>query len=56
MRAGRHRHRKREPIPKIEIFRAETGKPALFPDDDNIIAVATDIRPPFPRPGCRFLI
>ena len=33
---------KREPIPKIEIFRAETGKPALFPDDDNIIAVATD--------------
>ena len=33
---------KREPIPKIEVFRTETGKPSLFPDDDRIIAVATD--------------
>lgn len=33
---------KREPIPKIEVFRPETGKPSLFPEDDNIIAVATD--------------
>jgi len=33
---------KREAIPKIEVFRAETGKPALFPDDPLIVAVATD--------------
>ena len=33
---------KREPIPKIEVFRPETGKPSLFPGDDRIIAVATD--------------
>jgi molybdopterin-guanine dinucleotide biosynthesis protein B len=33
---------KREPVPKIEVFRPETGKPALFPEDDRIIAVATD--------------
>jgi len=32
---------KREPIPKIEIFRPDIGKPALFPEDDRIIAVAT---------------
>jgi len=33
---------KREPIPKIEIFRLATGKPALFTTDAQIIAVATD--------------
>lgn len=33
---------KREPIPKIEIYRAEIGKPQLFPDDPHIIAVASD--------------
>jgi len=33
---------KREPIPKIEIFRLATGKPPLFTDDTQIIAVATD--------------
>ena len=33
---------KREPIPKIEIFRAEIGKPLLFPNDPHIIAVASD--------------
>ncbi len=34
---------KRQPIPKIEIYRAEIGKPLLFPDDPNIIAVASDV-------------
>lgn len=34
---------KREPIPKIEIFRAEIGKPLLFPNDPHIIAVASDV-------------
>ena len=33
---------KREPIPKIEIFRLATGKAPLFTTDPRIIAVATD--------------
>ena len=42
---------KREPIPKLEVHRAETGKPWLFPDDTHILAVASDIQAPndFPR-------
>jgi molybdopterin-guanine dinucleotide biosynthesis protein B len=42
---------KREPIPKLEVHRAETGQPWLFPDDPTILAVASDIEPPdgFPR-------
>jgi molybdopterin-guanine dinucleotide biosynthesis protein B len=34
----RHRH------PKIEIYRAEVGKPFLHPDDDYIVAVASDTK------------
>jgi molybdopterin-guanine dinucleotide biosynthesis protein B len=37
---------KREPIPKLEVHRAATGKPWLFPDDPHILAVASDIAPP----------
>jgi molybdopterin-guanine dinucleotide biosynthesis adapter protein len=33
---------KRHAHPKLEIFRAAVGKPLLHPDDDCIIAVATD--------------
>jgi molybdopterin-guanine dinucleotide biosynthesis protein B len=33
---------KREPFPKLEIYRAENGKPLLHPDDRWIVAVATD--------------
>jgi molybdopterin-guanine dinucleotide biosynthesis protein B len=33
---------KRETHPKLEVFRAEVGKPPLHPDDPNIVAVATD--------------
>src|SRR5262245_53046859 len=33
---------KRERIPKLEIHRAETGKPLLHPDDDWIVAIASD--------------
>jgi molybdopterin-guanine dinucleotide biosynthesis adapter protein len=33
---------KRHPHPKIEIYRAEVGKPLLHPDDDWIVAVASD--------------
>ena len=42
---------KREAIPKLEVHRAATAKPWLFPDDPNILAVASDIDPPeaFPR-------
>lgn len=30
------------PFPKIELHRAATGKPLLFPDDSSVIAVASD--------------
>ena len=33
---------KREPIPKLEIHRLANAKPLLFPEDPNIIAIATD--------------
>jgi molybdopterin-guanine dinucleotide biosynthesis protein B len=33
---------KREPFPKLEIFRRENGKPLLHPDDPHIVAVASD--------------
>jgi len=33
---------KQEPIPKIELYRPSLGKPAHYPEDPNIIAVATD--------------
>lgn len=33
---------KRDPFPKLEIYRAENGKPLLHPDDPHIVAVATD--------------
>ena len=33
---------KRESIPKLEVWRAEIGKPLLFPGDPNIVALATD--------------
>ncbi|MGL5001646.1 MAG: molybdopterin-guanine dinucleotide biosynthesis protein B [Casimicrobium sp.] len=33
---------KRAPIPKMEIWRAEVGKPILFPTDARVCAIATD--------------
>jgi molybdopterin-guanine dinucleotide biosynthesis protein B len=33
---------KREHLPKLEIHRAVVGKPLLHPDDDWIVAIATD--------------
>jgi molybdopterin-guanine dinucleotide biosynthesis protein B len=35
-----------EPIAKLEIYRPSLGKPALYPDDVNVVAVASDA----PRP------
>jgi len=34
---------KRQPIPKLEVHRAAAHKPALFPDDPYVIAIATDV-------------
>jgi molybdopterin-guanine dinucleotide biosynthesis protein B len=33
---------KRNPHPKLEVYRASVGKPLLHPDDDWIVAVASD--------------
>jgi molybdopterin-guanine dinucleotide biosynthesis protein B len=33
---------KRHTLPKLEVFRAAVGKPLLYPDDDCIVAIATD--------------
>jgi molybdopterin-guanine dinucleotide biosynthesis protein B len=35
---------KREPHRKIEIYRAANGKPALFPDDPDIVGIVTDAK------------
>src|SRR5471030_3320797 len=31
------------PIPKLEVYRAANGKPLLHPEDEHIVAVATDV-------------
>jgi molybdopterin-guanine dinucleotide biosynthesis adapter protein len=33
---------KHAPIPKLEVWRAETGEPLLHPNDPHIVGVATD--------------
>ena len=33
---------KRESIPKLELHRPSLGKPLIYPEDENIIAIATD--------------
>ncbi|GJD93284.1 Molybdopterin-guanine dinucleotide biosynthesis adapter protein [Methylobacterium iners] len=38
---------KREAHPKLEVFRAENGRPPLHPQDLRIVAVASDV--PFPE-------
>jgi molybdopterin-guanine dinucleotide biosynthesis protein B len=35
-----------EPVAKLEVYRPALGKPALYPDDANVVAVASDA----PRP------
>ena len=34
---------KREPHPKLEVFRAAVGKPLLHPDDPHVVAIASDV-------------
>ena len=38
---------KREPHPKLEVFRASVGKPLIHPDDPHVVAIASDV--PLPR-------
>jgi molybdopterin-guanine dinucleotide biosynthesis adapter protein len=33
---------KRDPLPKIEVFRTTNGKPRLYPEDRNIVALISD--------------
>ena len=33
---------KYEPIPKLEVYRAEVGEPLLHPNDEHIVAIASD--------------
>ena len=35
---------KREPIPKLEVYRAEVGEPLIHPHDENVVAIASDTR------------
>ena len=41
---------KHDPIPKLEVYRAEVGEPLLHPHDANIAAVATDAALDTPLP------
>ena len=42
---------KAEAFPKIELHRAALGRPLLFPEDPNIVAIATDGGPLVRDPG-----
>ncbi|HEY2135150.1 MAG TPA: molybdopterin-guanine dinucleotide biosynthesis protein B [Xanthobacteraceae bacterium] len=37
---------KREPHPKLEVFRAAVGKPLIHPDDPHVVAIASDVALP----------
>jgi molybdopterin-guanine dinucleotide biosynthesis protein B len=37
---------KRDPHPKLEVYRAAVGKPLLHPGDPHIVAIACDEAPP----------
>ena len=34
---------KRDPHPKLEVFRADVGKPLIHPDDPHVVAIASDV-------------
>ncbi len=38
---------KRDPHPKLEVFRSRNGKPLIHPDDPYVVAIASDI--PLPQ-------
>jgi molybdopterin-guanine dinucleotide biosynthesis protein B len=35
-----------EPLPKLEVYRPEVGKPPVYPDDPHIVAVASSMARP----------
>jgi len=35
-----------EPLPKLEVYRPEVGKPPVYPDDPNVLAVASNAPAP----------
>ena len=41
---------KREPHPKLEVYRPSVGKPFLYPDDPHIVAIASDTALTAPLP------
>jgi molybdopterin-guanine dinucleotide biosynthesis protein B len=40
---------KRDPHPKLEVYRASVGKPLIHPDDPHVVAIASDIELPQAR-------
>jgi len=44
---------KQSDLQRIEVWRASAGKPALYPDDDFIVAIATDSPEQLPVPTLR---
>jgi molybdopterin-guanine dinucleotide biosynthesis protein B len=47
---------KSAPIPKLEVWRPEVGKPLLHPQDPNIVAVATDAPDALPAESARLTV
>ena len=43
-------------LPKIEVWRAANGKPARYPHDDFVVAIATDSPAELPAPTLRPLL
>jgi molybdopterin-guanine dinucleotide biosynthesis protein B len=43
-------------LPKIEIWRAATGQPVRYPDDDHVVALCTDSAGQLPTPTTRPVI
>ena len=37
-------------LPKLEVWRAELGQPAMYPDDPFVVALATDLPEALPEP------
>jgi molybdopterin-guanine dinucleotide biosynthesis adapter protein len=44
---------KQSDLQRIEVWRASAGKPALYPDDDFVVAIATDSPGQLPVPTLR---
>ena len=40
---------KRDEFPKLEVYRAENGKPLLQPEDPHIVAIASDMKLPMAK-------